>query len=114
MRTDQTTAPGGGALSYDAENRLVSSAYGAENYAYHAGGRRIWKRIPNGTEELYFYGASGQKLGTFRPAVYTSPVSLLLQVVDLNLSFGSRTIAAIPERLLLYPVRNAFFYTRAP
>ena len=62
--------------------------------------------MPNGTEELYFYGASGQKLGTFRPAAYTSPASLLLQVVDLNLSFGSRTIVSRNARLALDPLRS--------
>jgi hypothetical protein len=63
-------------------------------YAYNASGQRIWKKMPSGTEELYFYGASGQKLGTYKPTSYTSPTSFLILAEDTNLSFGSRTIVS--------------------
>src|SRR5260370_13045288 len=46
----------------------------------------------DGTEELYFYGISGQKLGTYRPWVYQYGVSIA--TVDTNLYFGSRTIVS--------------------
>jgi YD repeat-containing protein len=63
-------------LVYDVENRLVSvptynqNGAGSEQYAYDPGNKRIYKRTMDGTEELYFYGISGQKLGTYRPYVY--------------------------------------------
>ena len=88
---NQTLAPNGVTLSYDVENRLVATGNG-ESYAYDAGGRRLWKRMPNGTEEIYFYGASGQKLGTYRASFYQGAGSMT--VVDLNLSFGSRLLVS--------------------
>jgi YD repeat-containing protein len=66
---NMTSVPGVsyGAVSYDVENRLVSVPTGSnpEQYAYTPGNKRIWRRMSDGTEELYFYGISGQKLGTY-------------------------------------------------
>ena len=88
---NQTLAPNGVTLSYDVENRLVTTGNG-ESYAYDTSGRRLWKRMPNGTEEIYFYGASGQKLGTYRTSSYQG--AGFMTVVDLNLSFGSRLLVS--------------------
>jgi len=85
-------------LVYDVENRLVSvptynqNGAGSEQYAYDPANKRIYKRTMDGTEELYFYGISGQKLGTYRPWVYQYGVSIL--TVDTNLYFGSRMIVS--------------------
>jgi len=60
------------------ENRLASVAapfnynqneYDTELYGYAPDNKRIWKRKPDGTEEPYFYGISGQKLVTITPLV---------------------------------------------
>jgi len=48
----------------DIENRLASA--GGDSYAYAPDNKRIWKKKPDGSEEFYFYGISGQKLGTYR------------------------------------------------
>jgi RHS repeat-associated protein len=59
--------------------------------------------MPDGTEEIYFYGISGQKLGTYKPFVYSN-ASFTVTAIDTNLYFGSRTIVSrgvtvIPDRL---------------
>jgi len=93
-----TGTPAYNGYSYDVENRLVSvpasnqDRSGYEQYAYDPGNKRIYKRTLDGTEELYFYGISGQKLGTYRPWVYQYGVSIA--TVDTNLYFGSRTIVS--------------------
>jgi RHS repeat-associated protein len=98
-------------VSYDVENRLVSvpTAYNADNpyqteqYAYAPGNQRIWRRMSDGTEELYFYGIGGQKLGTYKPFIYNNG-GFTVSVIDTNLYFGSRTIVSrgvtvVPDRL---------------
>jgi YD repeat-containing protein len=47
---------------YDVENRLVQTA--SELYTYDYKGKRLTKRLNNGTTEVYFYGINGQKLMT--------------------------------------------------
>jgi RHS repeat-associated protein len=96
---NMTSSPGG-AMTYDVENRVTSA--GGDQYAYAPGNKRIWKKMPNGTEELYFYSISGQKLGTYRPFIYQYGISI--STVDTNLYFGSRTIVSrgvtvVPDRL---------------
>ena len=84
---------------YDVENRLVSvpapnqNVYPTELYAYAPNNKRIWKRMPDGTEELYFYGISGQKLGTYKPIVFANG-DFYFVTLDTNLYFGSRTIVS--------------------
>ena len=81
---------GGGytGASFDIENRMVSvtGSGGTETYGYIASNKRFWKKKPNGAEEFYFYGISGQKMGTWQ----RSGSSLVL--VDTNLYFGSKMI----------------------
>jgi RHS repeat-associated protein len=102
------TATGGGNYTYDVDNRLVvapfytNGGYTPEIYAYAPDNKRIYKRMPDGTEELYFYGITGQKLGTYRPFIYQYGISI--STVDTNLYFGSRTIVSrgvtvVPDRL---------------
>ncbi len=54
------TAAPGMTMTYDVENRLATA--GGEQYAYGPDSRRVWKRFANGTEELNFYGITGEKL----------------------------------------------------
>src|SRR5438132_7095626 len=59
--------------------------------------------MSDGTEEIYFYGISGQKLGTYKPFIYNNG-SFAISTIDTNLYFGSRTIVSrgvtvIPDRL---------------
>jgi len=59
----------GNALTYDAENRLVHAP--GVQYAYDSGNKRIWKATldSNNTyitgQQVFFYGANGQLLGTY-------------------------------------------------
>src|SRR5262249_42228874 len=91
-------APNGSPLLYDVENRLTQAGYiengSAEFYAYAPGNKRIWKKKPNGSEEFYFYGISGQKLGTYGRGAYPNGSGFLFVAGDVNLYFGSRTIVS--------------------
>jgi len=82
-------------LSYDVENRLVSvpTSSNPEQYAYASDNKRIWRRKPDGTEELYYYGISGQKLVTITPLVAANG-DFFMTTLDTNLYFGSRTIVS--------------------
>ena len=50
---------------YDALGRMTVGLNNAEEYAYDHEDRRVWKRYPNGSGEVYFYGADGRRLGTY-------------------------------------------------
>src|SRR4051794_38100199 len=65
---------------------------GSKYYAYAPNNRRIWKKKPNGTEEIYYYGISGQKLGTYTPSLYLGV--LYITTADQNLYFGSKIIVS--------------------
>ncbi len=86
----------GATLTYDVDNRVVSATTSGatEYYSYTPDNKRIWKLKANGTVELYFYGISGQKLGTYNVSrtLYTNTLSIL--TLDLNVYFGSRTIVS--------------------
>jgi RHS repeat-associated protein len=54
-------------VSYDAENR-VTGAGASTQYAYDSRNKRIWNgTLTNGnlSQQVYFYGVDGQKLGTY-------------------------------------------------
>jgi RHS repeat-associated protein len=58
----------GGLFTYDERNRLASaweSSGGVEYYGYAPDNKRIYRLTAAGTEEWTFYGAKGEKLGTF-------------------------------------------------
>ena len=66
-----------GGYAYDAENRLLTAT--GVQYGYDSRNKRIWRgTISNNimTQEVYFYGVGGQKLGTYplTLAVQTPPV----------------------------------------
>ena len=75
---NQTSGPVGGiTYSYDAENRIASVNGAAVQYAYDSQNKRIWKSVltaGNLAQEVYFYGADGQKIGT-----YTFTLSMFTQ-----------------------------------
>ncbi len=74
-----TAMPNAG-MSYDIENRLAQATQtvnGTEFYGYGLGNRRVWKQLAGGSQEVYFYGPGGEKLGTY--AVMSSGYFLLLE-----------------------------------
>jgi len=86
---------GGGTatMGYDVDNRLVTwfkGTVGTEEYRYLPDNKRVWKKAPNGTETVYYYGAGGQKLATY--TVQASPFALLQQ--SANVYFGGKLIRA--------------------
>jgi YD repeat-containing protein len=88
--------------AFDVENRLVSipqtnpdGTNGAETYGYATDNKRVYNRTVDGTEEFYFYGISGQKLGTYRPYVYQYGVS----ISTVDTSFRPTTLPAGIRRL---------------
>ena len=65
------TALPGQALSYDVANRTTQirpSGGGTEFYTYGSDNHRVWKKRPDGSEEIYLYGALGELLGTYTPS----------------------------------------------
>ena len=72
-------------LTYDNDNRLVqaSGGYGTEKYSYTPLNQRVYRKLANGTEEYYFYGVTGERLGTY---VYGP------KLTSMNLYFAGRLI----------------------
>ena len=55
-------------LTFDSENRVVAAP--GIQYAYDSQNKRVWKSTIDGSgnmtsQEAYFYGVDGQKLGTY-------------------------------------------------
>ena len=49
------------------ENRLASFVTATtESYSYGPDNERIWRRKLDGTQEVYFYGATGERLATYQ------------------------------------------------
>jgi hypothetical protein len=73
------TPYGGPALAYDYENRAKSATMGSfmESYAYDENNRRV-EKINSGNDSIYFYGADGRLLSTFKATVSGSSYSLAL------------------------------------
>ncbi|MBK9169629.1 MAG: RHS repeat-associated core domain-containing protein [Bryobacterales bacterium] len=59
-----TAMPSMWGMTYDVENRLVAA--NGEEYGYAPDNRRVYKKQADGTEWVYFYGVTGQRLGTYR------------------------------------------------
>jgi RHS repeat-associated protein len=88
---------------WDVENRLINTQTTANQpttYSYDPWGRRVWKEIagvgtdPNGnpnppTYEIYFYGATGQKLETYSGSYWSGPSSSL---EGINIYFGGKLL----------------------
>ena len=59
------TSGGGATLTYDVANRLVSAAETVEwteYYGYAPDNKRVFRQLANGTQQITFYGARGEKL----------------------------------------------------
>ena len=78
-------------MSYDVENRLTGA--NAEQYGYGPDNKRVWKRKADGTQEIYFCGVGGQKLGTYTPDLGSNN-NFCIVAGSTNLYFGGRMIRA--------------------
>ncbi|MBI2685178.1 MAG: RHS repeat-associated core domain-containing protein [Acidobacteria bacterium] len=93
--TTSRPALGGGLamMTYDVDNRMLTwtkDEVGTEEYQYLSDNKRVWKKAPDGTETVYFYGVGGQKLATYR--VQSSPFALTGP--SINVYFGGKLIRA--------------------
>ncbi len=83
-----------GGYGYDAENRLVSAT--GVQYAYDSRNKRVWKSVLSGgnlTQEVYFYGVDGQKLGTYGFSLMLSPGSVMTDSASsLAVFFGGKRV----------------------
>jgi len=82
-------------LTYDISNRIATAAGpSSEWYSYAPGNKRVWKKRQTGVstyeENVYFYGAGGQRLGTY--TLTDSSGTLALTVKSANLYFGGKLI----------------------
>jgi RHS repeat-associated protein len=83
-------------VSYDAENRINSLP--GILYAYDSQNERVWKGTFSGgnliSQEAYFYGVDGQKLGTYALVFNTSsPVYFSSTNTNLSVYFGGKRVA---------------------
>jgi RHS repeat-associated protein len=98
-------------MSYDVDNRLASVNAGSEYYGYAPDNKRVWKKKPGGAEEYYFYGVTGQRLGTYQKSgsVWTA--------ASTNVYFGGRMVVSNGESVAmdrLGSVRQTNRYGSAP
>jgi RHS repeat-associated protein len=91
---NQLSAPAGGALTYDSENRLLTAP--GVQYAYDSKNKRVWAGTLNGSgaltaQAVFVYGATGQMLGEYSITVGSS--SLTVAAMNLSVYFGGKRIA---------------------
>src|SRR6185503_14516498 len=84
-------------MTHDPENRVATASgnFGSDEYAYAPDNKRVYKKRTRGstvTEEVYFYGVTGQKLGTYLAVFATSAPFLSLAQTSTNLYFGGRLV----------------------
>lgn len=95
--TQMPTAGGVATLFYDIDNRLIhwtGPSGEVDQYGYLADNKRVWKKSPDGTETIYFYGAGGQKLATYTVQTYPYATPFTLTWRRDNLYFGGKLIWA--------------------
>ena len=81
-------------ITYDERNRMASASQmgGTEYYGYAPDNKRIYRwNATTGAEEFTFYGAQGERLGTFTWATTGSP-PLGLVPTETNIWFGKKLI----------------------
>ena len=99
-----TYVPGSSPLymGYDVENRMTyatQSSTPQELYAYDSANRRVWKGTVNSSgvitsQEMYFYGMEGKKLGTYVATIQpSSGYTSYWTVTDVQVHFGARRVA---------------------
>src|SRR6185503_10353448 len=80
----------GNSYTYDQENRLTSFISATtESYSYGPANERIYRLKLDGTKEVYFYGATRERLATYRPQ---SPGSSILVMAEYNIYFAGRAV----------------------
>jgi RHS repeat-associated protein len=92
------TMPGSKTFSYDYANRMISAFISTsyEYYGYAPDNKRVWKRRPNGTEEMYFWMGNKQ-LAVLSPTMQIesgadTPTFHSFDVVGGYLYFGARKL----------------------
>jgi len=77
---------------FDIENRLgsASGSFGAERYGYDPSNQRVYKKKPDGSEEFYLYGASGELVETFKIVTWAPWVAPA--AVETRVYFGGRVV----------------------
>ena len=78
-------------LGYDADNRL--SIVANEYYAYTPANLRHWVKKADGTEEVRFYGVTGQRLGVYGVGFYLS--TLRFSKSYTSVYFGGRPVGGV-------------------
>jgi RHS repeat-associated protein len=92
------TMPGSKTFSYDYANRMMSASVSSsyEYYGYAPDNKRVWKKRPNGTEEMYFWMGNKQ-LAVLSPTMQIEPGNDTatfhsFDVVSTQLYFGGRKL----------------------
>ena len=93
---NELSAPQGGTLTYDSENRLLTGP--GVQYAYDSANKRIWAGTLNGSgnltaQEVFVYGANGHMLGEYSVTVGSS--SLTVAATRVTVYFGKKRIGVI-------------------
>jgi len=91
---NELSAPAGGALTYDSENRLLTAP--GVQYAYDSQNKRVWAGTldANGnltSQTAFVYGANGQMLGEYSLTFKNG--SLRVNPTILTVYFGAKRIA---------------------
>jgi RHS repeat-associated protein len=76
---------------YDIENRLLQAGTGAPQYAYDAGGQRVWRGSASPAMDEITYWSGSQKLAAYQVVVNGSAINFTL--TGTNAYFGGRLIA---------------------
>ncbi|MCA2972316.1 MAG: hypothetical protein INH43_27675, partial [Acidobacteriaceae bacterium] len=93
-----TAMPGANNLTYDIDNRLLSTNSNGswEQYAYLADNKRVWKQTNqngNPVEQYYLYGVGGERIATYTVNQQALGEGLLLfSGVSHDVYFGGRVI----------------------
>jgi RHS repeat-associated protein len=90
---NELSAPAGGSLTYDSENRLLTAP--GVQYGYDSSNKRVWAGTLDGNGNLtaqtaFVYGVSGQMLGEYSITVGSS--SLTVTATVLTNYFGAKRI----------------------
>ena len=86
-----TTSGAGATAAYNVDNRMISAqeTSGGIEYCFYApDGKRVWRQLVDGTQQVTFYGAYGEKLGVFTDANLTC----ICGILQMNVSFAGSLI----------------------
>lgn len=94
---NMTSIPGQSGVAYDALNRLTTAS--GDQYSYRPDNKRLWKKLPSGAEEIYFYSITGERLGAYQPVV--SGPSLYLKQNSTNVYFAGTMIRSQGQAVVM-------------